>query len=425
MELTVKQHETVYDVIVAGGGPAGVAAAIAAGRMGAKTLLLEGGGALGGMATLGLVSKWMPFDDREKIIYRSLPMEILTRYKKMVGLENSKARSTNIYPEELKRLYDEMVADAGAEVLFHSTVAAAEKKDGNITALIVANKAGLTAFRAKVYIDCTGDGDVAAFSGVPMEYGDENHYVQESSLCFIISNIHMEKLTKPLRSGADDGVWPEIVASKKYPRAIRHFVPATLADGTIIVNAGGLPNVNATDPKEASDAMREGRLAAEEYLLALKEFQPEAFCDALLIETAPSLGVRESRRIVGDYVLTTDDYFARRSFDDEVCRNSYWLDCHLPEGVDDSAFKKNGEWYRYQPGESHGIPWRCLVPKNVDNLLVAGRCISMDRLVSACVRVMSNCLATGEAAGIGAALAAKQGISVHAIDGKDVIAHLN
>lgn len=425
MELTVKQHETVYDVIVAGGGPAGVAAAIAAGRMGAKTLLLEGGGALGGMATLGLVSKWMPFDDREKIIYRSLPMEILTRYKKMVGLENSTLRHTNIYPEELKRLYDQMVADAGAEVLFHSTVAAAEKKDGNITALIVANKAGLTAFRAKVYIDCTGDGDVAAFSGVPMEYGDENHYVQESSLCFIISNIHMEKLTKPLRSGADDGVWPEIVASKKYPRAIRHFVPATLADGTIIVNAGGLPNVNATDPKEASDAMREGRLAAEEYLLALKEFQPEAFCDALLIETAPSLGVRESRRIVGDYVLTADDYFARRSFDDEVCRNSYWLDCHLPEGVDDSAFKKNGEWYRYQPGESHGIPWRCLVPKNVDNLLVAGRCISMDRLVSASVRVMSNCLATGEAAGIGAALAAKQGISVHAIDGKDVIAHLN
>ncbi|MBQ7566494.1 MAG: FAD-dependent oxidoreductase [Oscillospiraceae bacterium] len=423
MELNVRPCETVYDVIVAGGGPAGCAAAIAAARQGAKTLLLEAGGALGGMATLGMVSKWMPFDDREKIIYKSLPLEIITRYKKLVGLEDSKSRSTTIYPEALKRLYDEMLAEAGAEVLFGSTVAAAQVVGGRIEALIAANKAGLTAYRAKVFIDCTGDGDVAAMSGVPMEYGDEAHYVQEASLCFAISNIHTDKVTRKLSSNPDDGVWPEILASGKYPRLVRHFIPATLRDGTIVVNAGGIPNVNATDPREVSEALREGRRIAEDYLAALKEYQPEAFRDALLVETAPSLGVRESRRIVGEYVLTADDYFARRSFPDEICRNSYWLDCHLPEGKENPC-EIGGKWYRYEPGESHGIPWRGLVPKNVGNLLVAGRCISVDHMVFASVRVMPNCLATGEAAGVGASIAAKQSIDVHAIDARDVIAKL-
>jgi len=136
------------------------------------------------------------------------------------------------------------------------------------------------------------------------------------------------------------------------------------------------------------------------------------------VETAPLLGVRESRRIKGEYTLTVEDYFARRSFSDEIARNSYWLDCH-PSGKNKSSFKPNPE-DGYKKGDSHGIPFRCLIPQSVDNLLVAGRCISVERIVLASTRVMPNCLATGEAAGVGAALAIKKNTEIHNIDGADV-----
>ena len=145
---------------------------------------------------------------------------------------------------------------------------------------------------------------------------------------------------------------------------------------------------------------------------------PEAFGDSYLVETAPLIGIRESRRIKGRYTLTIDDYLARRSFEDEIARNSYWLDCH-PSGKNQKSFRITPE-DSYKKGDSHGIPFRSLIPIGIDNLLVAGRCISVERTVLASTRVMPNCLATGEAAGIGAALSVKENTDVCNIDGAKI-----
>ncbi len=415
-QFKINSSELNYDVIVAGGGPAGCCAAIAAARQGMKTLLIEATSALGGMGTMGMVSAMSPFTDGEKLLYKSIPVEILSCYKKRTGIPESKWDWIKISPEDLKRVYDDLLIESGADVIFQSTVCGADTQDGKIKSIIVANKSGLTAYEAKVYIDCTGDGDLSAHSGVEFEKGDDGE-VQSSSLCFSISNMHTDKINIKINSNFNDGIWPIIIADKKYPLICRHFIPVTFGD-TLIINGGHIFDIDSTDIKSVSNAYFLGRKTAEQYHKALIEYMPEAFGDSYLVETAPLLGIRESRRIKGEYTLTVEDYFARKSFDDEIARNSYWLDCH-PSGKNKGSFKSNPE-DGYKKGDSHGIPFRCLVPLGVDNLLVAGRCMSVERIVLASTRVMPNCLATGEAAGIGAALAVKKKTNVRNINGADI-----
>lgn len=406
-----------YDIIVCGGGPAGCCAAISASRMGMKTLLIEATSALGGMGTTGMVSAFAPFTDGEKVIYRSLPIEILTRYKKRINIPEYMWDWIRLSPEDLKRVYDDTVVESGADVLFQSTVCSAETENGRIKQIYVANKSGITAFRAKVFIDCTGDGDLAAFSGVPFEIGQDGE-VQSSSLCFAISNVHTDKLKTKINSNYDDGIWPKIIADGKYPLISRHFIPVFFGD-TLIVNGGHLRPLNPSDIKGISRSYMLGRKTAEQYHKALKEYLPDAFRDSYLAETAPLMGVRESRRIKGKYTLTLEDYVSRRSFSDEIARNSYWLDCH-PSGNEEKTIQVNPD-DNYKKGDSHGIPFRCLIPENISNLLVAGRCISVERIVLSSTRVMPNCLATGEAAGIAAALAIKENTDVCNISGEQVM----
>lgn len=420
MELNVKT-EKEYDIIVVGAGPAGCMAAVAAGRRGQTVLLIEKTGAPGGMATMGLVSKMAPFTDREKVIYKSLPLEMMTKYKAAAGIAEDQWRWVDLFPETLKRIYDELLTDAGVTVLYDTALCDVCRRDNRITGLIVANKAGLSLYTAKVYIDTTGDGDVCAFAGVPSEVGDEDGDLQAATLCFTIANIKPDGLEKRwFNSDYDECIWIRIINDGKYPLISRHFV-TDLHHGCMIINGGHLYNVDATDPKAISRAMTDGRKVAEQYHAALKEYLPEQFGDSELIETAPVLGVRESRRICGRYTLTIADYRARRKFEDDIAYNSYWLDCHSSK---DRAFKPKSQRESMAPGESHGIPFRCLVPVGVDNLLMAGRCISAERAVNASVRVMPNCLATGEAAGIAAALAVQKGVFVSSIDGKAVAAEL-
>ncbi len=415
-QFNINSSELKYDVIVAGGGPAGCCAAIAAARQGMKTLLIEATSALGGMGTMGMVSAMSPFTDGEKLLYKSIPVEILSRYKERTGIPQNKWDWIKISPEDLKRVYDDLLIESGADVIFQSTVCGADTQEGKIKSIIVANKNGLTAYEAKVYIDCTGDGDLAAHSGVEFEKGDGGE-VQSSSLCFSISNIHTDKINIKINSNFNDSIWPIIIADKKYPLICRHFIPVTFGD-TLIINGGHIFDIDSTDIKSVSNAYILGRKTAEQYHKALIEYMPEAFGDSYLVETAPLLGIRESRRIKGEYTLTVEDYFARRSFYDEIARNSYWLDCH-PSGKNKSSFKLNSE-DGYKKGDSHGIPFRCLVPLGIDNLLVSGRCMSVERIVLASTRVMPNCLATGEAAGIGAALAVKGNTDVRNINGADI-----
>ncbi len=414
MELSVNLYEKEYDIIIAGGGPAGCAAAIAAARQGADVLLLEAGYCLGGMATAGLVSKWAPLTDKEKVIYRSVSLEIIKRYKKAANQPEDKWDWITIEPEALKRVYDDMLLEAGASVLFGTTVCDAVCENGVVKSVIALTKSGLTEFCAKQFIDCTGDADLAVKCGVPFEKGDpDDGTLQPSSLCFEISNIDKSKVDIPIGSNSKDGLWATMMAEKKFPLLRKHFIPAWINDSTLIANAGHLFDVDNTDPKSVSAAMIRGRKIAEQYLQAPKYYLPDAFLNATVCVTAPALGVRESRRIISDYVFTVEDYAERRSFPDEIGRNCYWLDCHGKKSVD----KVYG---RYGPGESHGIPFSCLLPKNTKNLLVAGRCAGFTRQALATMRVMPNCLCMGEAAGIAAALAVKSDVQIREVAIKEI-----
>ncbi len=415
-----------WDVIVAGGGPAGCTAAIAAAREGAKTLLIESTGALGGSGTSALVPAWCPFSDKEKIIYRGLAETVFNAAKQ--GMAHVSAEALDWVPidaERLKRVYDRLVTDAGVTVLFHTSLASVEKSetDDEVSAILIANKAGLSALRAKVYIDCTGDADLAAWAGATAQKGDETGYIQPSTHCFILSNVD----DYAYRHSPDLGWWNHespihaILASGKYPEIPdKHLCNNSVGPGTVGFNAGHVWDVDNTDPVSVSRGLMAGRRLAAVYRDALAEFAPAAFGNAFLVGTGSVIGVRESRRITGDYTLTLEDYLERRSFPDEICRNSYFIDLHPTKAehkdkIDDVTLATR--FKHYEKGESHGIPYRCLTPKGLKNVLVAGRSISCERIVQGSVRVMPVCLAMGEAAGLAAALAARaSGHDVHEVD---------
>lgn len=405
--------QDVWDVIVVGGGPAGCTAAAAAAREGASTLLIEATGALGGMGTSGLVQAWCPFTDKEKIIYGGFAERILKKsIDGMPHVPKDQYDWTPIDAEQLKRIYDDLVTEHGVTVLFNSFLATVESDQrGVIDALIVSNKAGLTAYKARIYVDCTGDGDLAAWAGAEFQKGNESGELQAATHCFVLTNVdeygyrhgvrlHNYNPDSPIGAIIEDGKYPEIID--------RHLNDKQVGPGAVGFNAGHIWDVDNTRPESVSSAMMQGRRIAHAFRRALAEYHPEAFANAWLASTGSLMGIRETRRIVGDYMLTADDYDARRSFDDEICRNSYYLDVHCR--ITDPHLKKEAASGRMGPGESHGIPYRCLTPRGMKNLLVAGRSISTDRAINGSTRVMPVCLAMGEAAGIAAAMAAQEDI---------------
>lgn len=414
--LTLKRSQIKvddqWDVIIVGGGPAGCTAAIAAAREGAKTLLIEAMGQLGGMGTAGMVPAWCPFSDGEKIIYKGLAEKIFRESMKGVSHEpENKLDWVSINPEYLMSIYDRMVTESGAKVLFFSRLAAVKmSSDDTIDAIIVSNKAGLVAFKGKVYIDATGDGDLAAWSGASFKRGyDEEGSVQMSSLCFSFANIDSyDYINGPTLYVWKDESTPlyKAVRSGKYPLVDTHFCNNLVGPDVIQCNAGHM-TVDTTDPWAISEAMILGRQKAVQYLEAMKDVRPSTFSNAFVVKTASLLGVRDSRRIEGDYIFTVEDWRQRKSFEDEIGRNCYYIDVH--------SGKHKPE--HYKKGESHGIPYRCLTPKGIKNLLTAGRCISTDEQAFGSTRVMPCCLVTGEAAGMAAAHAIKQTRNdVHKID---------
>ncbi|MFT3751717.1 MAG: FAD-dependent oxidoreductase [Paludibacter sp.] len=430
LKKTKIQLDDQWDVIVVGGGPAGCAAAISAAREGAKTLLVEGMGCLGGMGTSGLVPAWTPFSDGEKRIYRGIAGKVFDESKKGVPFEPAdKTDWVAINPEWLKLVYDRMLADAHVSVLFFSHLASVEmKNDKEVDAIVVSNKSGLTAYRAKVYVDCTGDGDLATWAGASFTRGNAKGIPMPSTHCFEIVNLNVnpsniDSFNSLYGGNKTSPVW-EIVASGKYP-AIKdaHLCINYIGPNAVGLNAGHLFEVDSTNPRSLSDAMFQGREIAYQYLAALKEFRPSVFKEAFLVNTGQLMGIRESRIIEGDYKLTLKDWMARATFPDEIGRNNYFIDIHNSrEEIDKVLKEKNfennlGRPEPYKWGESHGIPYRCLTPKGLKNVLVAGRCISTEQIVQGSVRVQSACLVTGEAAGMAAVHALRNHRNdVHAVD---------
>lgn len=416
-----------YDVLIVGGGPAGITAALASSREGAKTLLIEGTSALGGMSTTGLVTSWCPFSDREKMIYKGLAEKIFHLSNK--GLPHVKKDVLDwvaINPEHLKVVYDDLMIEYGVDVLFNTQLAAVETSDDVVTSVILSNKAGLTAYQAKIFIDTTGDADLVAFAGGAFMKGDDwDGELQSATHCFILSNVD--------DYGFENGPWLNKANKQSPAYKIKddpnynlvedaHICAKLLGPSTVGFNAGHIKGVDNTVPESNSKAYMTGRKIAAQIRDGLKQYFPSAFANAFLANTATLMGIRESRRIIGDYILTVEDYANRKTFEDEICRNSYFLDIHHPKEDEDEERKAYYDRMRlvkhYSKGESHGIPYRCLIPKDFKNVLVAGRSISVERIVQGSVRVMPVALVMGEAAGVAAGLAIKGKCSVREVDVK-------
>ena len=407
-----------YDVIVIGGGAAGCGAAIRAARDGASVLLIEASGALGGMASGGMVPEFCPYTDGEKIIHHGIAEEILFKMKAVTPDPKEKLDYCTIDAEWMKIFLDGMTAEAGVEVLFFSTVCAAERDGGRVTGVTVSNKAGLTEYRAKAFVDATGDADVCAFLGCEFEVGDRDGLTQMPTLCFQMCGV--KDAGKPIEAMVREQL-PKIIADEEFPRIDNDFFCAMkMADGVWGCNAGHVRAVKPLDRMSISAGMAEGRKKASEYLAALKKYMPEEFGGAYITVTAPLLGIRETRRIKGEYTITVDDYRMRRSFDDEIGRNSYAIDLH-----DVKHFYKgenaNEGYGKYGKGDSHGIPLHALIPVGTENLLVAGRSISCERAVQSSLRIIPVCFVTGEAAGAVAAVCARKNIMTTNVCISDII----
>ncbi|MBQ2793357.1 MAG: FAD-dependent oxidoreductase [Clostridia bacterium] len=395
-----------YDVIVVGGGVAGCAAAIRAARDGADVLLIEASGSLGGMASGGMVPEFCPYTDGEKIIHHGIAEEMLFKMKAVTPDEKERLDYCTIDAEWMKYFLDGSVSEAGVDVLFFSTLCAVEGEGGRILGVTVANKSGLSHYTAGAFVDATGDADLCALSGCEFEVGDENGNMQMPTLCFTLSGVRDEG--KPIEAMVREQL-PNIILDPLFPRIDNDFFCSMkLADGVWGCNAGHVRGINPLDRMSVSAGMIEGRKKAREYLFALKKYLPSEFSSAHIVATAPLLGIRETRRIRGEYTITVEDYQARRSFPDEIGRNGYAIDLH--DAVHFYGGENaNAKYGKYKNGESHGIPLRALIPRATKNLFVGGRSISCERAVQSSLRIIPVCFVTGEAAGAAAAVSALKG----------------
>ncbi len=411
------------DVCVAGGGPAGVAAAVAAARQGARVFLAERHTCLGGMGTAGLVPAFMEFGDGVNFLAAGVGGDVLDRLHAAGGAPRydpatGRGGCVNINAEILKRVYDALVTEAGVDLAFQTTLMAVEQDGPRVTSVVCAAKSGLFAVRARVYVDATGDGDVCAWAGAPFEKGDAQGRLQPGTLCSHWSGVDWTRVVREGYGIEGDGrALAQGIAAGLFTipdRGLPGMWPVGPNQGG--GNVGHTFGVDATDERSVTAALIWGRKLVAEYERYYKQFVP-GFEGISLEATGALLGLRESRRILGDYVLTIDDYLRRATFDDEIGRYAYAIDVHAsqPAAAEDKAAESPFHMLRYQRGESYGIPYRCLTPRGLDNVLVAGRCVSVDRSVHGSIRVMPGCFITGQAAGAAAALCARDGRATRAL----------
>ena len=434
------------DVLVVGGGPAGVCAAIAAARCGADTLIVEQGNCLGGMATRGLVAPFMTCYDTtgEIMVIRGLFAEIVDRMIALGGaIHPSQVRAgtpfsawitaghdhlTPFDAETMKFVLDQMCAEAGVKVLFHSTLVEPIVKNSTVKGIRVLGREGIGRIGAKVVIDATGDGDVAAKAGAPCTFGNpELGKVQPSTLFFHINNVDSPRLIKDVEAHLHEfrkvngvsyralhwrveeaeaaGEWDISRKSVNIYRGVREDEWA--------VNCTRIANVDATSTESLSAAEAEGRRQVQEMMNFFHKYVPG--CEnATIKSSASTLGIRESRHVQGEYLLTADDLLQGVVPDDSILVASNSVDVHGRNGANTTEYKtvENGQWY--------GLPLRSLMPQKIDGLIVAGRAISATSDAAGAVRVMPPCMAMGHAAGIAAALAASGGTAPRRIDAADV-----
>lgn len=409
------------DVFVAGGGPSGVAAAVAAARQGSSVFLAEGHTCLGGMGTAGLVPGFTNFTDGVNFLADGIGREVHDRHKAASGIPDRAPGEPyyfqdSIDAEALKRVYDDMLAASGAAFALETHVTAVEAEGGRITHAVCWGKSGHFAVRARVYVDCTGDGDLAAWAGAPFEKGDAEGRMMAGTLCSLWTGIDWPRVAAE-NEHQGDGV-EQAIADGVFTHEDRHFSGVwRVGPGVGGANMSHAYGVDGTDERSLTAAMVESRRMMIEYRRYLKEYV-KGFERAHLASTGSLMGIRETRRIMGDYVLCLDDFHKRASFADEIGRHSYPVDIHesTPGKADHEKFLSEWRTLRYGEGESYGLPYRSLLPRGLSNALVAGRSISADRSMQASVRVMPCCFTTGQAAGVAAALAAAGAADTRGVD---------
>lgn len=393
-----------YDLIVIGGGFSGCAAALAAARSGVRTLIIEKSNALGGAANICLVNPYMKYhtviDSKRVDLSAGIFREINSELESLGGFyKNRSAEETGTFNEEtLKLVLNRMLTSAGADILFHCTAVGANVENGRIKSVEIASKAGVFGLEAEEFIDATGDGDLANFAGCEMRLGrDGDSLCQPMTLCFRMGNVDTEKWWKKEAPLAQK-LYKEYFAAGKL-KNVREDILCfpNVTPGVLHFNSTRVVKLNPTGIFDVTKAEIEAREQVFELAGFLKD-NFEAFKNAEIISTASQIGIRESRMLCGEYVLTRDDLVSCRHFEDSIALGNYDIDIHNPEGSGTSH-------YFFKDGDYYTIPYRSLVPKEVKNLLVAGRCISADHEAQASIRIMPIVCCIGEAAGTAAAIA--------------------
>lgn len=400
-----------YDLIVVGGGFSGTAAAIAAARGGARVLLVDKSNCLGGAASNCLVNPFTRFSttiDGEKVflvagIFKEIRSRLEARGAMMKAL---------FLEEELKVILNDMVREAGVDLLFHAYLTRVEKEKGFLKKATFASVGGEISLEADYFIDATGDAQLSYLAGVPTVLGrKEDNLCQPMTLCFRVGNADVEaffqnkdQLNAIYKEAQKNG---EIKNPRENILAFRSLQPGVIHFNTT--------RIVKLDPSSAFD-LTKAELQAREQVFEIFEFMKKhgkGLENSFLMMTAPEIGVRESRMIVGDYVLTGDDCINCVKFEDAIAACNYSIDIHNPEG--------SGTYiHKFEPGEFFTIPYRALVPKTLDNVLVVGRCISSDHVAQASYRTMGTVTCIGQAAGTAMAQTIRAKKTTREVDVKEL-----
>ncbi|MGQ8873721.1 FAD-dependent oxidoreductase [Paenibacillus sp. TSA_86.1] len=415
------------DVVIVGGGPAGIAAAIAAGRQGVRVVLVERYGFVGGMSTAAMVYPWMTFhtEQGEQVI-RGIAQEIVDRLQARGGspghLRDTVGFVHSVTPYD-SAVYQvvaaEMLKEAGVRLLLHSFVDGVTAVDDRVEAVRVTNKSGQLELQANVFVDASGDADVAYLAGAAIAKGrEEDSQSQPMTMKFRMRGVDLGRVKQYMQEHPEDfyektpfaeldkipltGVsgfyshWKKAAVPVQRDQVLFFTGPA---EDEVLINCTRVQGLDATNAVDLTEAEQEGR----KQVLMIAEFlrnDVPGFERASISAVAPQIGIRESRRVIGHYALTQEDVVAGRKFGDVVARSGYPIDIHDPSGQGVTAAFIRGDG-------AYDIPYRCLISLNMSNLLAAGRCISTTHEAHATTRLTPSCMATGEAAGTAAAMAVK------------------
>lgn len=423
------------DVLVVGGGPSGIIAALAAVEDGLKVALIESRSFLGGNLTIGLPILGFLGQKGNQII-SGIPQKFIDRLAARDAASEHRPcplhmSITLVEPEAVKEVAFEMLKESGVDVILYTNCAGVIKDENLLKGIIIESKAGREVILANVVIDCTGDADVAFQSGVPCEQGDENGGVQPPTLMFSLGNVDTEKLRLSIANEPQtyltDFIPTEYFRQNKQYIVVglrsiiqkakddglslpadRTIVITGLRKGEVWINMTRVNGVDGTDPVSLTNGEFIARQQIGDIFKYLIKYVP-GFENAQFLRTAPFLGIRETRRIVGQYVMNRADILSCARFEDAIAVASYPLDIHHAVGGGCTL-----EW----SGDCYDIPYRSLVPLKVENLLVAGRSISTTHEAMSAIRVMAPCMAMGEAAGRAAKIAVRNGVVPSKIDVK-------